>query len=264
MKRTLAAFGIALACTPCPQASAAPVSLPPTTGGFDYQLGGSSDTEGLAVVVRDSSAAPLPGAYNICYINGFQTQPGTDWVTRHPAALLRDGSGAPVVDAEWPDEYILDPSTAEQRTVILEVLTPTLNRCADNGFDAVEIDNLDTFTRYPGIDRSGALELARSFAALAHARGMAIGQKNAAEITGIGRGELGFDFAVAEECAAYDECDAYLGTYGSHVLQIEYADNLPAPFADVCASGERAPQTILRDRDLTAAGAAGHVYQQCR
>lgn len=264
MKRTLAAFGIALACTPCPQASAAPVSLPPTTGGFDYQLGGSSDTEGLAVVVRDSSAAPLPRAYNICYINGFQTQPGTDWVTRHPAALLRDGSGAPVVDAEWPDEYILDPSTAEQRTVILEVLTPTLSRCADNGFDAVEIDNLDTFTRYPGIDRSGALELARSFAALAHARGMAIGQKNAAEITGIGRGELGFDFAVAEECAAYDECDAYLGTYGSHVLQIEYADNLPAPFADVCAPGERAPQTILRDRDLTAAGAAGHVYEQCR
>ncbi|AXK74471.1 hypothetical protein DXK33_04435 [Mycolicibacterium neoaurum] len=246
-----------------PHASAAPAALPPTTGGFDYQLGGASDVPALAVVVRDSTAQPLAGAYNICYLNGFQTQPGADWSGDRGSALLRDESGTPVADADWPDEYILDPSTPSQRTTILQVLTPGLNRCAANGFDAVEIDNLDTFTRFPAIERAGAMELARSYIALAHGRGLAIGQKNAAELAGIGRGQLGFDFAVTEECAAYDECNAYTGPYGPHVLQIEYVDNLPAPFAAVCAAPDRAPLTILRDRDLTPPGAAGHVYQQC-
>ena len=246
-----------------PPASAAPSALPPTTGGFDYQLGGTSDAQGLAVVVRDSTAQPLSGAYNICYLNGFQTQPGSDWADGHGSALLRDKSGAPVIDPDWPDEYLLDPTTAAQRATILEVLAPELNHCADNGFDAVEIDNLDTFTRFPVIEEAGALELARSYVALAHGRGLAIGQKNAAELAGIGRRQLGFDFAVTEECAAYDECAAYTGPYGPHVLQIEYVDNLPAPFAAVCAAPDRAPLTILRDRDLVPPGAAGHVYQQC-
>lgn len=262
----IAACATVPALTFCPPASAAPVALPPTTGGFDYQLGGPSDIPGLAVVARDSTDTPLVGAYNICYLNGFQTQPGSgqDWLTHRGDAVLRDATGAPVVDPDWPDEYILDPSTAERRAAILEVLTPSLNRCADNGFDAVEIDNLDTFTRYPGIDRTGALDLARNFVTLAHGRGLAIGQKNAAEIAGTGHDEIGFDFAVAEECAAYDECSAYTGVYGSHVLQIEYSDNLPVPFAGVCSRPDRAPLAILRDRDLTPEGAPGHIYQQCR
>ncbi|MDG4666179.1 endo alpha-1,4 polygalactosaminidase [Mycobacterium sp. 236(2023)] len=254
-----------VATTPLPLATAAPVALPPTTGGFDYQLGGAADTPGLAVVARDSTAAPMPGAYNVCYVNGYQTQPGSgqEWLARHPDAVLRGDSGEPLVDPDWPDEYLLDPSTPEQRTAILQMLGPSINLCASSGFDAVEIDNLDTFTRTPAIDRAGALELARAFVELAHGNGLAIGQKNAAEITDIGRGDIGFDFAVAEECAAYDECDAYTRAYGSHVLQIEYADNLPRPFASVCAS-ERAPLTILRDRGLTAPGTPGHVYEQCR
>ena len=261
----LAGVAVTATLTTLPQATAAPFALPPTTGAFDYQLGGASDTPGLAVVARDSTAAPLPGAYNICYVNGFQTQPGSgqEWLAQHPDAVLHDAAGAPVVDPDWPDEYLLDPSTPERRAAILEMLGPTISRCASSGFDAVEIDNLDTFTRAPGIDRAGALELARGFVALTHGNGMAIGQKNAAEITDIGRSELGFDFAVAEECAAYDECDAYTSAYGSHVLQIEYTDNLPEPFATVCAS-DRAPLTILRDRNLTPAGAPGHVYEQCR
>ncbi|PZO69034.1 MAG: hypothetical protein DI640_15575, partial [Sphingomonas taxi] len=183
-----------VATTPLPLATAAPVALPPTTGGFDYQLGGTADTPGLAVVARDSTAAPLPGAYNICYVNGYQTQPGSghEWLTRYPDAVLRDDSGEPVADPDWPDEYLLDPSTPDRRAAILEMLGPSISRCASSGFEAVEIDNLDTFTRAPGIDRAGALELARAFVAFAHGLGLAIGQKNAAEITGIGR-EIGFD-----------------------------------------------------------------------
>lgn len=250
------------ACT-APVASADP-RLPPVTGSFDYQLGEAYDTAGLTVVARDSTATPMPGAYDICYVNGFQTQPGDGprWLRDHPSALLRDG-GQPVTDPDWPDEYILDPSTAPQRASILAVLGPVLSHCADEGFDAVEVDNLDTFTRFAGVDRAGALELARTYARIAHERGLAIGQKNAAESTEVGHREVGFDFAVAEECAAYDECDRYRAVYGDHVLQIEYTDDLPAPFHEVCASPDRAPLTILRDRDLVAPGGAGYAYEQC-
>ena len=53
------------------------------------------------------------------------------------------------------------------------------------------------------------------------------------------------------------------GCTGTHVLQIEYPDNLPDPFGDVCRSPERAPLTILRDRNLVAPNAAGYVREQC-
>ena len=246
-------------------ARSAGVALPPVTGSFDYQLGGAYDTLGLTVVVRDATAAPMPGAYNVCYVNGFQSQPGAGdrWLRDHGSAVLRDAGGAPVSDPDWPDEYVLDPSTAPQRKIIIDVLGPVLSDCATRGFDAVEIDNLDTFTRFPAIDAAGAIELARSYAAMAHDHGLAIGQKNAAEAVEKGRHDVGFDFAVTEECAAYRECDRYRQAYGPHVLQIEYTDNLPAPFDEVCASPDRAPLTILRDRDLVAPGVEGYEYEQC-
>lgn len=245
------------------------VRLPPERGAFDYQLGGPDDVPGLAVVVRDATASPLPGAYNVCYVNGFQTQPGSGggWLAERPSAVLHDRAGRPVVDPDWPDEYVLDPSTAAQRTLILDAMTPVVTACADAGYDAVEYDNLDTFTRFTGadggrIDSAGAMDLARAYVTLAHRLGLAAGQKNAAEVAGDGR-DAGFDFAVAEECAAFDECGAYADHYGPHVLRIEYADALPRPFADVCADAGRAPLVILRDRGLVPRGTAGHVYRQC-
>ena len=269
--------GCAAPAAPAERPPVAPVErppteprLPPVTGSFDYQLGGAYDVPGLAVVGRDATARPLPGAYNVCYVNGFQTQPGEGdrWMRQHPAAVLRDADGTPVTDPDWPDEYVLDPSTPAQRAAILDVLGPVLTGCATRGFDAVEIDNLDTFTRFTDpegghVDEAGALALARSYATLAHDHGLAIGQKNAAEATTEGRRDVGFDFAVVEECAAYDECGRYRQAYGPHVLQIEYVDNLPTPFTAVCAAPDRAPLTILRDRDLVAPGVAGYVYEQC-
>lgn len=275
---------VALALSACAESGAgggaetdvdAPVAIefPPTSGVFDYQLGEPYEIEGgIDVVARDSSAAPETDAYNICYVNGFQTQPGEsgDWLAERADLLLRDSSGKPVIDPDWPDEYVLDPSTGEQRDGILAVMSPIIEGCAASGFDAVEIDNLDTFTRFDGIDEDGALELARAYVDAAHASGLAIGQKNAAELADLGRDELGFDFAVTEECSAYGECASYSMAYGEHVLQIEYIDNLPAAGAAaqistdaVCGDPDRAPLTIIRDRDLAASGSDFYYRQQC-
>ncbi|MGH8963874.1 MAG: endo alpha-1,4 polygalactosaminidase [Actinomycetes bacterium] len=254
--------------TATPAADPSP-TLPPTEGVFDYQLGVASDhlSDGTPIdlVVRDAAADPLEGAYSVCYVNGFQTQPGSDWSSR-PEAMLRDTSGEPVRDPDWPDEIVLDPTTDTARTSILEVITPIIEGCAEDGFDAVEIDNLDTWTRFDQIDEAGAHELARAYVDLAHGAGLAIAQKNAAEITQVAKDELGFDFAVTEECGVWSECAAYTDVYGDHVLQIEYPEALEKEgltFADVCALDDRAPLTILRDVELVAAGEDGYVYDAC-
>lgn len=252
------------------------VRLPPTQGVFDYQLGGTYDTVpaetgDLApdVVVRDVTAQAPVDAYGICYINGFQTQPGEgdEWLDTRSELLLQDAAtGAPVTDPDWPEEYILDPSTAEQREGILAVIGPLIDDCAGTGFAAVEIDNLDTWMRFDGIDAGGAQSLARTYVDRAHGAGLAVAQKNAAEIADIAHDELGFDFAIAEECAVFQECDQYAAAYGAHVLQIEYPDALAGAgldFQDVCHDPDRAPLTILRDRNLVAKGHPDYVYERC-
>lgn len=260
----LAALLTALPVAAGPPAFADPVQLPPDRGAFDYQLGGAYPLATPAVIVRDATATPMPGAYNVCYVNGFQTQPGDgdEWLQQRGAAVLRDADGAPVTDPDWPDEYVLDPSTSGQRTIILDALGPLVADCAARGFDAVEFDNLDTFTRFPAISEAGAVDLARAYLSRAHELGLAAGQKNAAEHTTTFHA-LGFDFAVAEECTAFGECSAYTDEYGPHVMQVEYTDNLAESFAGVCAAPDRAPLTILRDRELRPAGARGHVREQC-
>ncbi|TQL66220.1 endo-alpha-1,4-polygalactosaminidase (GH114 family) [Nocardioides albertanoniae] len=245
------------------------MALPPTDGTFDYQLGATADrlADGtpLDVVVRDATAAPLEDAYNVCYVNGFQTQPGSDWSSRS-SALLHDASGEPVRDPDWPDEIVLDPSTASARETILEVVGPIIEGCADDGFDAVEIDNLDTWTRFDAISRDGAFALASEYVSTAHDLGLAIAQKNAAEAAQAAHDDLGFDFAVVEECGAYAECSSFTDVYGSHVLQVEYPDSLDdagLSFSDVCADPARAPLTVLRDRDLVGQGDAAYVFDRC-
>ncbi|MFV0532376.1 MAG: endo alpha-1,4 polygalactosaminidase [Cumulibacter sp.] len=251
------------------------VRLPPTHGIFDYQLGGaydlvqtSSGERAPDVVTRDASAAAPVDGYGICYVNGFQTQPDESaaWASTRESLLLQDADGALVSDPDWPGEYILDPSTRHQRDGILAVVGPLIDRCATSGFSAVEIDNLDTWTRFEQIDPDGAWALAAAYVDRAHAAGLAIAQKNSPEVATLAHVELGFDFATTEECAVFAECGLYAAAYGPHVLQIEYSDTLEEAgidFSDVCALTDRSPLTILRDGDLVPRGADGYVYDRC-
>ncbi|MCS5715554.1 endo alpha-1,4 polygalactosaminidase [Herbiconiux sp. CPCC 205716] len=229
---------------------------------FDYQLGGAyAPPAGVTVVVRDSTAAPEAGLYNVCYVNGFQSQPGENW----PEVLvLRDDEGEPVADPGWPDETIFDITTPDNRAAIADRLAVTVAGCAGSGFDAVEFDNLDSYTRSEG---AFGLEQAAQFATMlvdiAHANGLAAGQKNTPELGARGRTQIGFDFAVAEECQRFAECGSYTDVYGGQVLDIEYAGHLSGTWAEVCADPARPVGIILRDRPLAPAGAKGHVYDRC-
>jgi hypothetical protein len=264
----LLAIAVALVLSGCAAGPAGPAAPggPPPGATIDYQLGGGYDpAAGVRGVVRDSTDSPAPGLYSICYVNGFQTQPSesADWLSlRSHLVLMADGE--PVVDPDWPDELILDTATAADRAAIAEAVTPTLRRCADAGFDAVEIDNLDSYTRSgDALTADGAIALATLYAATAHDLGLTIAQKNAAELSGRARHEAGFDFAVAEECHRFDECESYTDVYGDAVVDIEYTDDLRGTFADVCADPRVPASTILRDRELAPASDPAHVFESC-
>lgn len=239
------------------------VSALPVGGGLDYQLGVAYDPPpGVTTVVRDRTAPPLKGGYTLCYVNAFQSQPGDG--KRWDAGLLLEVDGKAVTDPDWPDETLLDTSTTAKRSRIVRTLAPWIAGCAKHGFDAVEFDNLDSYTRSHGaLTRAHNVALARELTALAHDEGLAAAQKNIAEHAASLKKQVGFDLAVAEECAANRECDDYTRAYGDQVVDIEYTDHLPESFTSMCRQ-EGAPRLmILRDRDLLGPKEKGHVHRAC-
>jgi hypothetical protein len=273
--RWLVVAGLVIALGGCAEKAATPVTspaesfsaalptveLPPTGAIPDYQLGGAyPPPAGVGIVVRDRTARPAEDAYSICYVNAFQTQPGEldEWPEER---LLRAPDGTVVRDPDWPDEAIVDTRDAAATAAIV---TPWIRGCAADGFDAVEFDNLDTYTRTDGVlSLDDNLAVARLLVRAAHDAGLAAGQKNASEDARRLRAEAGFDFAVAEECVAYDECGAHAAVYGEHVVVIEYTDNLPVPFAELCGRSDIPASIVLRDRDLTTPGDPSYVFDTC-
>lgn len=243
------------------------VRVPPADAVFDYQIGGVyPPAPGVAVVDRDRAAEPSRGRYTICYVNAFQTQPAENpwWQARHRDLLLTDSRGRYVEDVDWPGERLLDISTPARRTELAAVVDGWIAGCAAHGFQAVEPDNLDSFTRSGGrLSEADAVAFARLLVASAHSHGLAIGQKNTSELAGSGHRDIGFDFAVAEECAVYDECDGYLSGYGDQVYEIEYTDNGTGAYRRACADHGDRISIILRDRDVVPAGDADYHYAHC-
>ncbi len=233
---------------------AAAIEPLPVDTDVDYQLGGATAMPAhVGILVRDRRAEPAADRYNVCYVNGFQTQPDERrfWKKRMRLVLHRDGR--PVVDEAW-GEWLLDLRTKRKRRALAAIVGRWTDRCADDGFDAVEYDNLDSFTRSHGLlERKEAVAFARLLVRRAHAAELAVGQKNLAGFDG---SRIGFDFAVAEECGRYRECHRYVASYGRRVLVIEYRKR---DFVRACRRHADDLAIVWRDRSLSPEG----VHRWC-
>lgn len=240
---------------------AAPPVAPPPGATFDYQIGAPyPPARGVRVVSRDRSSSPATGLYSICYVNAFQVQPGELgwWKGTHPDLLLR-GAGRLVVDEDW-DEALLDVSTPAKRASAAAIVGGWIDGCARRGFQAVEPDNLDSYERSGGrLTGSDNAAFASLLARRAHAVGLAIGQKNAAELLAL-RSSIGFDFAVTEECGRYGECGQYASAYANRVFDIEYR---PEDFTKTCERVGTTLSVTLRDREVSPPGSPHYVFRTC-
>lgn len=251
------------------------VRLPPANVGVDYQIGEPYPVPaGVGVVSRDHGAQPAPGVYNICYVNAFQTQTSDAawWKRAHPDLLLTSGGGGGggvggyVTDSEW-NELLLDVSTAQKRAALLQVIRPWIDECAAKGFDALEPDNMDSWTRSNGrLTRQQALDFIALVTAYAHGKGLAVAQKNALELGAAGRSQGKLDFAIAEECADYTmddgqpECQGYVNVYGNHVIVLEYDQD---HFRQACTRFGPSLSVTRRDVDVSARGASAYAFGIC-
>jgi hypothetical protein len=255
-------------CSAAARVDAAPVTPLPVGGIADYQLGGGyAPPAGVTIVTRDSTDKPAAGLYSICYINGFQTQPEdrSFWLKKHPTLVVRGSNGKPIIDKNWPDEMLLSPTSTAKRAAISAIIGKTITRCAAKGFQAVEFDNLDSWTRSHGkITKKQNIGMAKLLVKRAHKAGLAAGQKNTSELGKAGRDTIKFDFAVAEECYRWAECGTYTKIYGERVIDIEYTDDLRGGTFDAACTDPATPaMTILRDRDLTTPASKDYAYAHC-
>lgn len=266
--------GLAIACALGLSAcggprTAAPEALPPGSA-FDYQIGGAyTPTAGVGIVARDRSDAPVGGKYNICYLNAFQAQPGeaSTWSGDDSDLILRDARGREVVDEAW-GEVLLDISTSAKRQRIARTVTAWIDGCADDGFDAVEPDNLDSWTRSGHgkdqlLSKSDAVAFSRLLIDHAHGAGLAVAQKNASGLLQAEGDDIGFDFAIAEECGHTDECSDYADVYGDQFVDIEYTDNPRSAYRAACATIGEDVSVILRDRAVSTPDHASYRYERC-
>ncbi|SDO20624.1 Glycoside-hydrolase family GH114 [Klenkia soli] len=253
MRGSLLVVGaLVLAACSSPAESDAPWGLR-----VDYQLGGAYEpADGVTGVVRDRTDSPAPGLWSACYVNAFQTQPGTDDVPED--LLLHDADGNRVEDPDWPGEFLLDIGSADQRSRVLDLVGGWIDGCADDGFDAVEPDNLDSWTRSQDLlGEDDAEYMAELLVERAHDAGLDIAQKNAADLDGR---SLGFDYAVTEQCQVYDECAVYTDAYGDAVVEIEYTDDA---FDAACDARGGHVAVQRRDRDVSVPGTEGYVSRFC-
>jgi hypothetical protein len=235
-----------------PADSGAAAPWPPSAGTtWQYQLSGaldvSADADVFVVDGADTTAGQVRelhdrGRRAVCYVNAGAYEDWRSDAASYPADVL----GAPLDG--WPGERWLD---IRRTDVLLPLLGARLDVCRAKGFDAVEGDNVDGYGNDSGfpLEADDQLAFNRALADLAHERGLAIGLKN--DVEQIAELEPSFDFAINEECHAFDECDAYAPFVqaGKAVLNVEYA----APSGDACdRAGALGLSTIVKELDLAA------------
>ena len=236
-------------------------ALPPPGVAFDYQLGGDySPPEGVELVVRQWTGEAVAGAYSVCYVNAFQTEaePGhPDHATSWPGGLVLEH----LEDPDWPGEHPIDISNDGLRETAVEFVARRFAECEAHGFDAIELDNLDTFTRYPDapFDRDDAIAYARLLVEEANDLGLAVGQKNTPELLDVA-GQIGFGFAIVEECGQYRECEQFVDAYEGRVYDVEYTG---AGLAAACEAVGDVAGVLRRDLDLVTPEQQGYLRATC-
>ncbi|MBV9233038.1 MAG: endo alpha-1,4 polygalactosaminidase, partial [Candidatus Eremiobacteraeota bacterium] len=159
-----------------------------------YDLDGFDTPESVVTKLHASNRRA------ICYMDA-----GT-WENWRPdaKAFPRTVLGEPV--SHWPGERWLDV----RQTAILEpIMGKRFDVCRQKGFDGVDPDNIDGYTNDTGFRITGKQQLAYDawLAKAAHARGLAVAQKNdngqVAQLSKV------FDFAVVEQCYVQRWCGQF-------------------------------------------------------
>lgn len=202
-----------------------PVWCPPPGTTWQWQLVGALDTrfevEAYDIDLFDNEAQAVAdlqaqGRAVICYFSAGSFEDWRPDADAFPPAAL----GEPLDG--WPGERWLDV----RDETIRDIMRARLDLAVERGCDAVEPDNVDGYINDSGfpLTASDQLDYNRFLAEEAHARELSVGLKN--DLEQIPELVDDFDWALDEECLAWDEC-ALLQPFldaGKAVFHVEYVD----------------------------------------
>jgi hypothetical protein len=223
----------------------------PTAAAWQWQLQGKIDTsiaagvyevDGFEVPARTVAKLHRLGRKAICYLDVGSWESYRPDAGRFPKSVLgRAYDGYP--DERWLDIRRID--------LLAPILRNRFDLCRRKGFDAIEPDNVAGFENETGFPLSAGdqLRFNRWVAREVHRRGMAVALKNDPEQ--VRQLLASFDFAVVEECFAYEECGKFspFVDAGKRVFVAEYSE----PLAAICTEAERLRFSVIRkDYDLFA------------
>lgn len=194
---------------------------------WQWQLGGTVNTgyevEIYDIDLFDTSAETITALHEqgrriVCYFSAGSAENWRDDFVRFAGADM----GNPLDG--WVGERWLDTRSGTVRAIMID----RLDLAKTKGCDGVEPDNVDGYRAENDADlpltRATQIDYAEFLVSAAHARGLAIGLKN--DINNVAGLAALYDFAINEECHAYDECGVYRAftKLGKPVFNSEYAD----------------------------------------
>jgi hypothetical protein len=197
------------------------------------------DIDGFENSAADVARLHRAGRKVICYVNVGAWEDFRPDRDAFPRSVLGEPNG-------WDGERWLD---IRRLTVLRPIMERRFDMCRDKGFDAVEPDLVEGYGNDTGFPLTARDQLRynRMIADIAHERGLSVGLKN--DLPQIPQLVSHFDFAVNEECAQYDECDA-LSPFveaGKAVFHVEYTE----PRSGFCADSRRLGlSSMLKRPDL--------------
>lgn len=171
----------------------------------------------------------------VCYFSAGSYENWRSDASSFPSSVIGDALSG------WAGESWLDIRSDSVKAIMLQ----RLQLAKSKGCDAVDPDNVDGYQQTTGFSLTAADQLAYNtyLATEAHNLGLSIGLKNdLLQVTDL---EPYYDFAVNEQCIAYQECD-YLSPFKSSnklIINIEYDTSLIASDAaklNVCTQAEYA------------------------
>ena len=198
------------------------------------------DVDLLDTPAETVAALQTDGRVVICYFSAGSQE---DW--RADAGRFTASEVGRSLEG-WPGERWLDIRTDNVRAIMRK----RLDLAVSKGCDGVEPDNVDGYANDSGFDLTEDDQLAfdRFLATEAHARGLSVGLKNALDL--VDALEPDFDWALNEECVAWNECAALrpFVDAGKAVFHVEYVDDTadgPALRDTACADATTAGFSTL-------------------
>jgi hypothetical protein len=178
------------------------------------------DLDAFDTAASTVSSLHAAGRHVVCYVDAGTWEKWRPDANLYPKKIRGKSNG-------WPGEKWLD---IRRLDVLGPIIGARIDLCVTKGFDAVEFDNVDGYTNKTGFKLTAADQLTFDLwlADAAHARDLGVGLKN--DLDQIPDLVSSFDFAIDEQCAQYDECDALTPfvAAGKPVFEIEYKLARPA------------------------------------